>query len=141
MTVMWFSRASRKLKPSPISFLLTQSISDHLALVSQVNQLSKVSHKPTIHPKISETKFGFSNNRWIGDVQSAKKFYRSDLNVYFSSICTSSGSLEGANNGGKQQDDEKSLSWIDLYLPKSVRPYAHLARLDKPIGTWLLAWP
>jgi len=33
------------------------------------------------------------------------------------------------------------VSWIDLYLPKRLRPYAHLARLDKPIGTWLLAWP
>ncbi|KAF5177463.1 4-hydroxybenzoate octaprenyltransferase [Thalictrum thalictroides] len=142
MTVIWLSRASSKLKPSPLSFLLTQSISDPFALVSQVNpELSEVSHKPTIHPKISKTKFGFSNNRWIGGVQSAKKFYDSDLNVYFSSICTSSGSLEGANNGGKQQDDEKQLSWIDLYLPKSVCPYAHLARLDKPIGTWLLAWP
>ncbi|PWA37994.1 polyprenyltransferase 1 [Artemisia annua] len=35
----------------------------------------------------------------------------------------------------------KVLTWIDLYVPKIVRPYAHLARLDKPIGTWLLAWP
>ncbi|KAJ6305285.1 hypothetical protein OIU78_020758 [Salix suchowensis] len=37
------------------------------------------------------------------------------------------------NRGGK--------SWIDVHLPRQVRPYAHLARLDKPIGTWLLAWP
>lgn len=26
-------------------------------------------------------------------------------------------------------------------LPRSWLPYAHLMRLDKPIGTWLLAWP
>lgn len=26
-------------------------------------------------------------------------------------------------------------------LPASWRPYAQLSRLDKPIGTWLLAWP
>jgi hypothetical protein len=26
-------------------------------------------------------------------------------------------------------------------LPPSWLPYAHLMRLDKPIGTWLLAWP
>ncbi|KAL2492709.1 4-hydroxybenzoate polyprenyltransferase [Abeliophyllum distichum] len=32
-------------------------------------------------------------------------------------------------------------SWIDEYLPEKARPYARLARLDKPIGTWLLAWP
>ncbi|CDP12395.1 unnamed protein product [Coffea canephora] len=52
-------------------------------------------------------------------------------------------------NPKKENDDKHSgknnglevLSWIDLYLPKKIRPYAHLARLDKPIGTWLLAWP
>ena len=26
-------------------------------------------------------------------------------------------------------------------LPKAVRPYASLMRLDRPIGTWLLYWP
>ncbi|GAA0175627.1 4-hydroxybenzoate geranyltransferase [Lithospermum erythrorhizon] len=35
----------------------------------------------------------------------------------------------------------KQPSWIDLHLPEIVKPYAHLARLDKPIGSWLLAWP
>lgn len=35
----------------------------------------------------------------------------------------------------------QEVSWIDLWLPRNARPYARLARLDKPIGTWLLAWP
>lgn len=43
------------------------------------------------------------------------------------------------NNNGKR--NEGPLTWIDVYLPKKVQPYARLARLDKPIGTWLLAWP
>lgn len=43
------------------------------------------------------------------------------------------------NNDGEKK--ERGLTWIDLYLPEKLRPYAHLARLDKPIGTWLLAWP
>lgn len=47
------------------------------------------------------------------------------------------GSVE--NDGRSQAKVE--MSWISLYLPKKVQPYAHLARLDKPIGTWLLAWP
>jgi 4-hydroxybenzoate polyprenyltransferase len=34
-----------------------------------------------------------------------------------------------------------SLTWVDHYLPRSAQPYARLARLDKPIGTWLLFWP
>lgn len=31
-------------------------------------------------------------------------------------------------------------SWYDR-LPPWARPYVRLARADKPIGTWLLAWP
>ena len=26
-------------------------------------------------------------------------------------------------------------------LPPSLKPYAYLARLDKPVGSWLLYWP
>ncbi|KGN58515.1 4-hydroxybenzoate polyprenyltransferase, mitochondrial isoform X1 [Cucumis sativus] len=43
-------------------------------------------------------------------------------------------------NDGKSEA-KAEMSWISLYLPKKFQPYAHLARLDKPIGTWLLAWP
>jgi 4-hydroxybenzoate polyprenyltransferase len=31
-------------------------------------------------------------------------------------------------------------SWIDL-LPAGARPYARLARMDRPAGSWLLFWP
>ncbi|KAF9899699.1 Para-hydroxybenzoate--polyprenyltransferase, mitochondrial precursor (PHB:polyprenyltransferase) [Linnemannia zychae] len=31
-------------------------------------------------------------------------------------------------------------TWVDR-MPKSVQPYLHLTRIDKPIGTWLLFWP
>uniref|UniRef100_A0A175YR39 4-hydroxybenzoate polyprenyltransferase, mitochondrial n=1 Tax=Daucus carota subsp. sativus TaxID=79200 RepID=A0A175YR39_DAUCS len=44
-------------------------------------------------------------------------------------------------NEKKEESKIKGCSWIDLYLPKNLAGYAHLARLDKPIGTWLLAWP
>lgn len=33
-----------------------------------------------------------------------------------------------------------SGTWVDR-LPASWLPYAHLSRIEKPIGTWLLAWP
>ncbi|XAR67871.1 4-hydroxybenzoate polyprenyltransferase [Bertholletia excelsa] len=64
-------------------------------------------------------------------------------------ISTSSGSVEkdglkeSKNVGGNNDRGSKtmSVSWIDMYLPEPARPYARLARLDKPIGTWLLAWP
>ncbi|CAG8464784.1 25836_t:CDS:2 [Racocetra persica] len=32
-------------------------------------------------------------------------------------------------------------SWLYTYLPPKLVPYALLARLDKPIGTWLLYLP
>lgn len=32
-------------------------------------------------------------------------------------------------------------NWVDTYAPAALRPYAHLARLDRPIGWWLLLWP
>lgn len=31
--------------------------------------------------------------------------------------------------------------WIDRWAPPPLRPYFHLARLDRPIGTWLLLLP
>ncbi len=31
--------------------------------------------------------------------------------------------------------------WADRWLPRAVRPYARLARLERPIGWWLLLWP
>jgi len=31
--------------------------------------------------------------------------------------------------------------WVERYLSAPIRPYARLARLDRPIGTWLLLFP
>lgn len=32
-------------------------------------------------------------------------------------------------------------NWVDRYAPESMRPYFRLARLDRPIGFWLLLLP
>ncbi|PPR14415.1 MAG: 4-hydroxybenzoate octaprenyltransferase [Alphaproteobacteria bacterium MarineAlpha12_Bin1] len=32
-------------------------------------------------------------------------------------------------------------NWVDQLIPKPIRPYIRLARLDRPIGTWLLLLP
>jgi 4-hydroxybenzoate polyprenyltransferase len=37
--------------------------------------------------------------------------------------------------------DMPILTWIDMWAPVWSRPYLHLARLDRPIGTWLLLLP
>ncbi|KAM3380923.1 4-hydroxybenzoate polyprenyltransferase, mitochondrial isoform X1 [Capsicum galapagoense] len=58
--------------------------------------------------------------------------------LHFSTLANSE---ENKKNERQTPSASPSPSWIDTYLPRIVRPYAHLARLDKPIGTWLLAWP
>lgn len=35
---------------------------------------------------------------------------------------------------------DRQLTWVDR-LPDRLRPFAVLARWDRPIGTWLLLWP
>lgn len=37
--------------------------------------------------------------------------------------------------------DIRSDSWTDRWAPAPIRPYLKLARLDRPIGTWLLLFP
>jgi 4-hydroxybenzoate polyprenyltransferase len=32
-------------------------------------------------------------------------------------------------------------SWVDRFAPAWARPWMRLARLDRPIGTWLLLLP
>lgn len=37
--------------------------------------------------------------------------------------------------------DINFATWVDRWLPKAWRPYARLARLDRPVGTWLTLLP
>ena len=37
--------------------------------------------------------------------------------------------------------DAQSNNWVDLYVPRGLRPYFKLSRLDRPIGSWLLIIP
>src|ERR1700759_4466338 len=32
-------------------------------------------------------------------------------------------------------------NWVDQFAPEWLKPYARLARWDRPIGFWLLFWP
>jgi len=42
---------------------------------------------------------------------------------------------------GDKVADALSQHWVDQQLPKPFRPYARLARLERPIGWWLLLLP
>jgi 4-hydroxybenzoate polyprenyltransferase len=37
--------------------------------------------------------------------------------------------------------DARAGNWVDRWAPGPARPYLKLARMDRPIGTWLLLWP
>jgi len=49
--------------------------------------------------------------------------------------------LERQPSSHSDPSDIHHGDWVERFLPARVRPYAHLARLDRPIGTWLLLFP
>src|SRR6516162_6587845 len=49
--------------------------------------------------------------------------------------------LNGQPTSGPDPSDIRRGDWVERFLPTGVRPYARLARLDRPIGTWLLLFP
>ena len=46
-----------------------------------------------------------------------------------------------AVEAGADRSDIHQNDWVERWLPAAARPYARLARLDRPIGTWLLLFP
>jgi hypothetical protein len=63
------------------------------------------------------------------------------MDFYLTRSLVSSYSSGVREEGDEQAPMKPVQSWVDVYLPEMERPYALLARLDKPIGTRLLAWP
>jgi 4-hydroxybenzoate polyprenyltransferase len=51
------------------------------------------------------------------------------------------GGLGGKSDTAADPSDIWPDDWVERRLPVSMRPYARLARLDRPIGTWLLLFP
>ena len=49
--------------------------------------------------------------------------------------------LEGKPASRSDPSDIRHGDRVERYLPAGARPYARLARLDRPIGTWLLLFP
>jgi len=65
----------------------------------------------------------------------------------FPELSATTGMSSGEETGMQTADipgavaDAVRGNWVDRYLPAGFRPYARLARLDRPIGWWLLLWP
>lgn len=68
-----------------------------------------------------------------------------DPRVFLYRSFTTHNDKEGGEKVNRRENAETSdppiLTWVDNYLPTTMQPYARLARVDKPIGTWLLLWP
>ena len=45
------------------------------------------------------------------------------------------------DQNGSAVADAQSGNWVDRFAPLWLKPYARLARWDRPIGFWLLYWP
>ncbi|XP_062107792.1 4-hydroxybenzoate polyprenyltransferase, mitochondrial [Humulus lupulus] len=121
---LWLSRVSRS--GTTRRFLRASSSSISLFSVSSShNYLATSNHTPT--PRLFTGPNQSHGREWISEFRLG----------YVSHISTTAKSNENRSRDAKVVD----VSWIDLYLPTQIRPYVRLARLDKPIGTWLLAWP
>jgi 4-hydroxybenzoate polyprenyltransferase len=46
----------------------------------------------------------------------------------------------GSPKAGSVADAQRG-NWVDRFAPDWLKPYARLARWDRPIGFWLLFWP
>ncbi|KAG8088574.1 hypothetical protein GUJ93_ZPchr0010g9096 [Zizania palustris] len=60
--------------------------------------------------------------------------------LWHSSPLSTSSTYDGST-GRDSSPPPVPPTWVVQEGPPVGRPYAMLARLDKPIGTWLLSWP
>lgn len=47
----------------------------------------------------------------------------------------------GGDDANGQIQDAARRNWVDRWAPAGLQPWLRLARLDRPIGIWLLLWP
>ncbi|PON38475.1 4-hydroxybenzoate polyprenyltransferase [Trema orientale] len=128
----WLSHASRTtsrfLKPSSSSSI---TLSRSLFSVSSSHYLATSNPSPSPITVPNQSYGG----RWVSEFRVGSVSYIS------TSPSSSSPATTAKSDENRSREAKVGVSWIDLYLPRQARPYARLARLDKPIGTWLLAWP
>ncbi|KAL9315168.1 hypothetical protein ACSQ67_016169 [Phaseolus vulgaris] len=127
-------RASRRfLKPSSSS-----SVSLHLATfnpLSSAQQFASQNRNPTLNPPFNPPQLQNYNFEFRKTVGSLSNFH------LVAHVSTRPSKEDRNQSGSVSNGSGGDATWVDLYLPKQVQPYARLARLDKPIGTWLLLWP
>lgn len=121
---------------------------------------AEVTVLPACHDQVASTEaakesFGISeaSPRWNGAWYSSnRQGWRMGTGNWAACRHASSASGEPARPPGAEESPDQEVprsgdpssvpvSGVLRHLPSSWLPYAQLSRLDKPIGTWLLAWP
>ncbi|KAL8457776.1 hypothetical protein ACS0TY_035595 [Phlomoides rotata] len=128
------SRAARSLRRRS-SFVSTTNAYFHSAPPSNPNVSPHTSRHLFEFSESFHTINGFYN--YNNSVRSIGAYHQLVHYTCYSTVASDQKGEEPKKPSGSEGD----CSWIDGYLPENARPYARLARLDKPIGTWLLAWP
>ncbi|TQD84536.1 hypothetical protein C1H46_029924 [Malus baccata] len=130
-----------------VSLKPSRSLSGTLFAASSYHPISTTT---TTTATSNPSPYRYPNARRLGSF--SQRHCRRDTSSHFdfdlrlrSYISSSSSPSTMPKKGGNQtsgdENNKAEGSWIDLYLPMQAQPYAKLARLDKPIGTWLFAWP
>ncbi|CAJ1812810.1 unnamed protein product [Sphenostylis stenocarpa] len=129
-----FRTSRRFLKPSSSS----SSLSLHPAIfnpLTSAHQFATQNQNPYLNPPVKPPQLQNYNFEFRKTVGSLSNFHLvAHLSTWPSKENRNQNGSVGSGGGG-------DATWVDLYLPRQVQPYARLARLDKPIGTWLLLWP
>ncbi|KAK8569687.1 hypothetical protein V6N13_046734 [Hibiscus sabdariffa] len=143
--------ASFRLTRSASRALLSPSLSSSLSIFSSSSQSSSTAitspHFGNPFTRLSHLFPDYANSPRHFKVSKENLSFLSNFRPGIVWISTSSGVADSSGKGDqpRSSSDNKNVavvpSWIEVYLPPGIQPYAKLARLDKPIGTWLLAWP
>ncbi|XWS68500.1 hypothetical protein CRYUN_Cryun04dG0095900 [Craigia yunnanensis] len=130
--------------------LLRPSLSSSLSIFSSSQSSSTTITNPdfsNVFTRLSHLFPDYENSRDHFKVSKQNLSFLSHFRPGIAWISTSSGVADSSNKSDQQRSSNNNKnvaevrSWIDVYLPRGIQSYAKLARLDKPIGTWLLAWP
>ncbi|XP_038995488.1 4-hydroxybenzoate polyprenyltransferase, mitochondrial-like [Hibiscus syriacus] len=131
--------------------LLRPSLASSLSILSSSSQSSSTAIT-SLHFSIPFTRLShlfpdYDDSRHHFKVSKENLSFLSNFRPGLCWISTSSGVADNSGKGDQPRSSSNNKNvtgvpfWIDVYLPRGIQPYAKLARLDKLIGTWLLAWP
>jgi 4-hydroxybenzoate polyprenyltransferase len=121
------------------SFLHTTLIWEMLSL-NTLNHTRKFVQKTLLSKQYYFFAFSTTANTTTNNKEKTKAIEKISTNNNTTTIKNTS-SPELRRNQKRDIYADQDFTWVDQHLPQSIKPYAKLARIDRPIGTMLLLWP